>query len=277
VLAVDSLLQDLMDRGLVRGNRGYYFVNGDESVINHRLQANALAQKRMRAARFYSALIAHFPFVRAVLISGSLSKGVMTRDADIDFFIITEPGRLWITRMLLTLFKRFFLLNSHRNFCLNYFIDSDHLAIPDRNIFTATEIGLILPVYNPVLYQDFLQANDWIRCFYPNLEAEGGVGEIPDKPLSHLIERLMSGQPGDRLDDFCMRLTRRFVENKYRHLAPEQLQTDLEASKGVSRHHPESQEYRILRHYRQTSARLAERLSESLNRSRTLIDYGKSA
>ena len=85
-----------------------------------------------------------FPFVRGVFLSGSISKGFMSESDDIDYFIITAPGRLWLTRTLLILFKKIFLFNSFRNFCLNYFIDSENLYIPEHNRYTATEIVFLI-------------------------------------------------------------------------------------------------------------------------------------
>jgi len=275
--SVEFTLSDLMAKGLVHERGGFFFLGYDQRVVDDRIKANELAQKRMRAAWFYSALIARFPFVKAVLISGSLSKGVMNPDDDIDFFIITAPGRLWITRVMLTLFKRIFLLNSHRNFCLNYFIDSDHLLIPDRNVFTATEIGLILPMYNRDLYLEFLGANSWFRSFYPNMLPVETVRENPEGFAGGIIEKLLSGKRGDQLDDFCLQLTRRFLARKYQDMNPERFQSDLEMSKGVSKHHPHRQQFRVLDRFHETIRSLENRIPESMPEPGLSFEYGKSA
>jgi hypothetical protein len=277
VAAVEMALAGLMAKRLVHESGGYYFLGEDRHVVVDRIKANALAQERMRAAWFHSSLIARFPFVRAVFISGSLSKGVMDTDDDIDFFIITAPGRLWMARVMLTLFKRVFLLNSHRNFCLNYFIDTDHLLIPDRNVFTATEIGLILPMYNRDLYLEFLGANSWFRSFYPNLLPVETVRDHPKKFAGVIIEKLLSGKRGDRLDDICLQVTRRFLARKHQDMEPGRFQSDLETSKGVSRHHPNRQQFRILGRYEETVRRLQNRMPETVPAGRMSAEYGKSA
>lgn len=277
MVAVESALLDLVAHGLVHESQGYFFLRNDERVVNQRKIANRLAQKRMRAAWFYSSLIARFPYVKAVLISGSLSKGVMDAGDDIDFFIITTPGRLWITRVLLTLFKRIFLLNSHRNFCLNYFIDSEHLTIPDCNIFTATEIGLILPMYNQEMYHKFLNVNSWYRSFYPNMQAVETVRDNPARYLGRLIEKLLSGNSGDRLDDFCLQVTRRFLVRKYQDMKPERFQSDLETSKGVSKHHPNRQQYRVLDRYQEIIGNLEIQARTAIPEHGLSFEYNKSA
>ena len=57
-------------------------------------------------------LIFNFPFVKGVYVSGSLSKGFLSEDGDIDYFIITKPGKLWIARTLLILYKKLFIRGS---------------------------------------------------------------------------------------------------------------------------------------------------------------------
>ncbi|MFA6128303.1 MAG: hypothetical protein WC699_13455 [Bacteroidales bacterium] len=275
--AVENALHDLLAGGLVFENRGYFSLIADGSLLDERISANQRAVKRMPAAWFYSSLIARFPFVRAVMISGSLSKGVMDAKDDIDFFIITEPGRLWITRVMLTLFKKLVLLNSHRNFCLNYFIDTDHLAIPDRNVFTAAEIGLILPMYNRKLYNRFLLENSWFRSYFPNIRTVDTVRNNPSGFPHKLFEWLLSGKPGDRLDDLCLKYTLRFLERKYRHLQPEKFRVNMESSKSVSKHHPQNQQFLVLRQYNESIRILDERMKAIGANTGKPYEYGKSA
>ena len=86
------------------------------------VKAKVLVKAKAKA-RF----ISKFPFVAAVGVSGSLSKGYYDSDSDIDFFIITQHNRLWICRTLLMVYKKIFLLNSRKYFCPNYFISSEQL------------------------------------------------------------------------------------------------------------------------------------------------------
>lgn len=125
----------------------YYSLNQDiTSLIELRKRNQLEAKKYFKKLPFYVKLIRSFPFVRGVAISGSLSKNIMFDDGDIDYFIITSPGRLWISRTLMIFFKKVFLLNSRKYFCVNYFVDENNLKIVDENIFTAIEIIYLLPV-----------------------------------------------------------------------------------------------------------------------------------
>ena len=113
--------------------------------------------------------IAKFPYVKGVCLSGALSKGFYDDDGDFDFFIITKPNRLWIARTILVLYKKIFLLNSKKYFCVNYFISTDKLEISEQNLFTATEIATLIPLYGTDTFKEFLEAkNPWAAPYFPN-------------------------------------------------------------------------------------------------------------
>src|SRR4029453_17664939 len=115
---------DLCNNGLVHGRDGYFAVAPPGPMIGRRREQEERAASRMNKARRMSRFIGSFPFVRGVMLSGSIDKGVLDEDGDIDYFIITSPGRLWVARTLLILYKKIFLLNSRRDFCVNYFVDT---------------------------------------------------------------------------------------------------------------------------------------------------------
>ncbi len=117
-------LEQLVDEGYIYRHGEFYSLKPEPHLVPRRLKGNEAAHRMMQKAHKFSRLIAAFPFVRCVCISGSLSKGFIDEQGDIDYFIITRPGRLWIARSLLIGFKKVFLLNSRKYFCVNYFIDT---------------------------------------------------------------------------------------------------------------------------------------------------------
>ena len=162
-------------------------------------------------------LIGKFPFVRSVMASGSLSKGYMDNKSDLDFFIVTAPGRLYIARMLLVLYKRIFLSNSSKEFCVNYFVSSDHLEIEEKNQFTATELATVIPMFGQYLYKEMLATNSWLYNFFPNyLPRPSTSSREPSSLIKTLTEKVMNGKLGQKVDDWCMRLTQIRWEKLYR-------------------------------------------------------------
>jgi hypothetical protein len=241
-----KVLEDLKKKHLINYFEGYYFIGEDNSVVDKRIEENKRAERRMKTARIFARIISNFPYVRAVFISGSLSKHVMKNDSDIDFFIITESGRLWFCKALLTIFKRIVLVNSHRNFCLNYFIDTNTLSIPDRNVYTAAEIAFLLPMYNYVLYCKFLDANRWYRYDFPNKKESNEILHIKPFGLKNLFELACNNFLGKAFDQLSYKVLTGFWKKKYNYLGEKKFSRNIQSSKNVSKFHPESYQERVL-------------------------------
>lgn len=241
-------LQNLEQKGYINREGEFYFVGEGEGYVERRLRGNELAEKRMVKARKVSRFIGSFPYVKAVMLSGSLSKNYMESDSDLDFFIVTRPGRLWVARTMLILYKKIILLNSHRNFCVNYFVDTDHLDIEDRNIFTATEVVYLLPTYNRKAYDRFRERNAWADEVFPNFgNRNTDQCHVERRSFkARVIESLLNGSIGDRLDAWCMRQTFSRWQKKFPHLDTTRFEISLRTRKYVSKHHPQDFQKRVL-------------------------------
>ena len=248
---IQESLHDLLNRGIIDRHVGYYFLKGENGMTDRRHAGEIQSSVSIKKARFYSKLIASFPFVRAVFISGSLSKGYMDKNSDIDYFIITKPGRLWVCRTLLVLFKKTILFNSHKHFCVNYFIDTENLQIPDQNIFTATELVFILPMYNSSLYRQFRKANPWTYRFYPNMhnEKRAVAHDYREHRFRNLAERLLSGNAGEWLDNWCFKKTISHWKIKFSDFDDTAFDLKLRSRKNVSKHHPRGFQQKVLNRY----------------------------
>lgn len=248
---VDAL-EDLVRKGHAFHHRGFYCIQHAEALVSRRCAGNDTARRMAGLARRKGKLIGGFPFVRAVMASGSFSKGYMDKDSDLDFFIITAPGRLWITRMLIALYKRVFLFNSHKYFCCNYFIASDHLEIAEKNLFTATELATLIPLYGTSFYRRLMNANQWLKEFLPNfrpIEAQSVSGTGTGK-FKLFLERLLRGKFGDRLSRKCRQLTLRRWKRLYSSQYPaDDFQIAFKSTASVSKNHPNHYQRRVLERY----------------------------
>src|SRR5690606_29173997 len=202
-------LNALVRDGHAFHHNGFYCPREGEALVTRRKAGNRTAQRMAGLANRKGKLIGSFPFVRGVMASGSFSKGYMDKDSDLDFFIITAPGRLWIARMLIALYKRVFLFNSHKYFCCNYFIASDDLEIEEKNLFTATELATLIPLYGGSTYQQLIHENQWVKEFFPNFQPSDTqhVPRAGATIFKTLFERLLRGGFGDWLSRKCRQLT----------------------------------------------------------------------
>ena len=229
---------------------GFYSVRNDRAIMERRLQGNACAQEFIPIAQRQAMRIAKFPFVRAVMASGSLSKNYMDDESDLDFFIVTSPGRLWIARTLLIIYKRIFLLNSHKYFCVNYFVDEKHLEIEERNLFTATELATVIPMYNYGLYRKLIEQNVWINEMFPNFRAKKtSIEKTNGFFVKRIAEKCLDliANPFDRL---LMKMTLLRWERKYKKLyPPDQFHIAFKTKEYASKNHPRNFQKKVMDAY----------------------------
>jgi hypothetical protein len=235
---------------------GYVYVKPNEHYIHRRIKKENYSRRMWRAARIMTHIIKRFPFVRAVFISGSLSKNSSDKISDIDYMIVTSKGRLWIARTLLILFKKIFLFNSYKLFCLNYFITEDNLEIPFKNVFTATEVAYTKATYNTDMMHDFVMANKWIKDYFPNyrfldpyLHSAGFKVNNRKSILQKLLEVLFRDKWADRLDNKLLEKTSRHWQKKYSSIDESDRKLLYRTERNVSTVHPGDMQRTILNKY----------------------------
>jgi hypothetical protein len=232
-----------------------YCIHPKESLILRRLNGNKRAEKYLSIAAQKAKLIARFPFVRGVFASGSLSKNYMDETSDLDFFIITAPERLWICRTLLVLYKRLFLRNSHKYFCVNYFIDSDHLEIEEKNLFTATELATVVPLIGSEYYLLLHEKNSaWLSQYFPNFRLRD-CKNIPITQrgfLKQITEGLINFSFANAFEKFFMNLTLNRWERIYRKkYDPIDFSIAFKSKKYTSKNHPRHFQKQVIERYYQ--------------------------
>lgn len=151
-----------------------YALAGRESLINLRaIRADASA-RLWPAARRFGALLAHLPFVRMVAVTGALAMnnaqagddGVANGN-DIDYLIITTPGRVWLARAMAIVIVRLARL-CNIALCPNYLMAETHLTQDQRDLFTAHELAQMIPLAGHEAYWWMRAANGWAADLLPN-------------------------------------------------------------------------------------------------------------
>ena len=256
-LFAEAIKQLVLDR-IVFSLDGFYTLDENPSRIERRLEGNMRARKLLPTAMKIGCFLFKFPYVRGVAISGSLSKNYSDKNGDIDFFIITKANRLWIARTILHLFKKTtFLAGRQHYYCMNYFIDEDALLIPEKNIYTATEVITLLPVAGSVAMNKFFEVNAWSRESFPPYAADSAL-IISDNTttLKTFGERLLNR---DNLDNFLFRWTsRRWKKKEMRQLKNSKGKVmNLLTGKHFSKSDPEAFQQKILGLYQARMKKLA--------------------
>jgi hypothetical protein len=261
-----SRLISLADQKIIFQFGELFSLKNDSALIDRRLKGNRQADKYLILAQKKANFIAKFPFVRAVLASGSLSKGYMDEGSDLDFFIITASNRLWIARTMLVLYKRIFLANNHKHFCVNYFIDENHLEIEEKNLFTATELATVIPLYGSKQYENLQGVNSWFVEFFPNYTPRS-ISEVPLSKLSwpkKVFEGLISLFFANTVEKYLQNATRarwkRLYEKSY---SASDFKVAFKSKPHASKNHPRNFQRTIIEVYDEKLRSFGLRTSDS--------------
>lgn len=93
-------------------------------------------------------------------------------------------------------------------YCMNYFIDELEPEIVEKNIYTATEIATLLPLYGSEPFERFYIANDWTKAFLPNHYMRiSSAKQIKPHWFKFIVEKVFNNTIGNLFDNFLMKLT----------------------------------------------------------------------
>lgn len=250
---LQKLLANMVSKGQLYVYNEMYMLEDTPKFSEKRMKGAAMAELVMHKAIKSAAVISSFPFVKSVCISGSLSKGYADERSDIDYFIVTAKNRLWICRSLLHLYKKFtFLAGKQHSFCMNYFLDESHPRLEEKNIFTATEMSTLYPVYGHEHYVNFIKTNEeWLSSQFPNKISFCKAGTIVKerlplfKKIASLLFNILLPVQANK---FLMNLTDRWWRYKWqkKNYPMQDYDLAMKTKIYVSKNHPANYQKKVL-------------------------------
>ncbi len=255
---VEEELQALLDQNIVRKQDEFYALLNDSDSFESRKQAAAGAKSMWPKAIENGRLIAGFPFVKAVMVSGGLSKQVFREGDDIDYFVICKSNRVWMTKLLLKTYKKLRLQNSKDFFCTNYIIGDSNLEIDEQNLFTAIELCTLQPIGNSQSFEALKSANSWTQNYLPNATWKAPIGDIKSKrKSSEFIERVFNNRFGDWIDKQLMKVIFKRIKLHYKdQLKDVDFNLMFKSKRNVSKIHPSNNQKHILDKYNKQLSKL---------------------
>jgi hypothetical protein len=153
-----------------------YLLTGNEQAIAYRSERERISAAKLDSATSFAELLVRTcPFIRTVAVTGSVAYGSADKWDDIDLFVITERGRLWVSTILMLIQVRLYKLLRMRPahllpFCLSYIHDQDGFLYESRrnktNPLFARELLKAKPVAGIDEYRRVLSENRWVREYY---------------------------------------------------------------------------------------------------------------
>jgi hypothetical protein len=175
---------------------GYFTLLGQEKLIPMRKERKSLYEEKLMLAKRAAHILSHIPSIYFIGLTGSVAAGNPGED-DIDFFIVTKTGSLFLTRALAICLLSAFGVRRRRNspevrnkICLNMFCDREGMeSFKEReSIYVAREIAQMIPLFSrDSCYRDFLDTNKWV---YGYISQAGQRFQAMSESKQSLFERI---------------------------------------------------------------------------------------
>ena len=219
-----------------------------------RVRKTTIADKKLRRARRIATVVSRLPFVRAIFVCNTVAFGTAEEGSDIDFFIVTAPGRIWTARFFVIMVAVLCGWRPSRNHvrnqaCFSFFVDENHLdlgnwrIVPD-DVYLAYWLAGLIPLYDPAnIYMRLQTENTWCRALLPNTATQYLAGQNWNVSHHHhlfghasLLENILTGKLGDWKEKYLARLQGRFIKKNFSTYLS-QSQNAVVVSEGVLKFH----------------------------------------
>ena len=159
------------DMAAISQKWGFYCLKGREGIVGTRMERHNHGARKLAIAKRFARLFSSCPSVMMVAMANAIGQNNLRDGSDIDFFIVSAPRRVWLTRLYCTGLAK--LLNcrpkagdKRDKICLSFYIAADRLCLDglrlgdDDPYLDHWRQSLVLLYNKEKTYERFLQANE---------------------------------------------------------------------------------------------------------------------
>jgi hypothetical protein len=199
--SLDEVITALGSNSAVRQAGVYYVLPGRQNIVEIRIQREKRSKELLPTALRYGRVLGRLPFIRMVALTGSLAVMNISGDEDLDYMLVTAPGRLWIARAFALLFNRFVKLFGH-TICPNLILSENALEWSKHDLYSARELCQMIPVTGLDIYRRLMESNQWVGEFLPNAYSEAGGAWHSQGAPPHSQKRTLTGTRASAFQKF---------------------------------------------------------------------------
>ncbi|MFA6307156.1 MAG: hypothetical protein WCV70_04025 [Patescibacteria group bacterium] len=204
--------------GAIEKQNGFYFLAGRSAIIAERQRRYNFADRKFKRAMLASKIFKFIPWIKMIAVGNLLGAHNLKDSSDIDFFIITEDKRIWLTRFFCASITKLLGLrprvdNSRDKICLSFYVseramnlsglmlknypaavsEEEQISLDSRlrgndkkgygnDIYFIYWLAGLTPIYDiGGVYEKLMAANSWLKNYLPNWPAltEAPAGKQP--------------------------------------------------------------------------------------------------
>lgn len=194
LLEVEENLEELVRSGKLISQNNFFCLNSREKIIETRLKRYNYAERKFKKAKTVSKIFKFIPWIKLVAVGNLIGTSNLRDEGDIDFFIIAQRNRLWLTRLFSTVLMKLAAQrptpgNEKDKICLSFYVSENNLNLENLSLnkedwyFIYWLINLE-PIYDKGgVYEDFINNNAWVHLKVPNWKRNKKGTRHEIKPL----------------------------------------------------------------------------------------------
>ncbi len=212
-----AIEEGLKNDPIIESKNGFYFLQGRVININIRNKRYNYTHRKFKRAMRIARIFRFIPWIKMMAVVNIIGSHNLSDDSDIDFFIITQKKRIWLTRFFCILIIKILGLrpkpdNMRDKICLSFFVSENFLNLKKLmlkedvlgdngfDIYFVYWLAGLTPIYERGgMYKKFIQANDWLKNYLPNWQSakitsnrfeKGKWQNIGNNKLFDLLEKI---------------------------------------------------------------------------------------
>ncbi len=178
---IENVLSEI-DQSKIESKDAYYFLKSRVGIIKTRARRYNYSDRKMKRAMRVSKIFKFIPWIKMIAIGNIIGSNNLKDGSDIDFFIVTNKKRIYLTRFFTTVITKFLLLRPRVNdvrdkICLSFYISEENVDLQSLHLKNKIDLYFVywlanlMPIYQKNdFYKYFLKKNVWLKEFLPNWE-----------------------------------------------------------------------------------------------------------
>lgn len=200
----------------------YFTIKNKNCYIINKMEKDLFKKRWTRALRV-AKFLQLAPFLEMIGVNGSMTLGNIKESSDIDFLIVSKPGRIWTCRFFVTFLthltgKRRYNKKIAGRICLNRYHTDDFLEIFPHDSYHGKVFSKLFPILDlGDFYKKYKEINEWLNEYgfqnfnYPKVKPSKTLGII-----RKTFEKLLSGQFGNWLEQKLGDWQKKRIQNDIR-------------------------------------------------------------